>query len=31
MPLPLNSVAYEAFLALRERTDEKGFVFLDTK
>ncbi|MGA2046920.1 MAG: tyrosine-type recombinase/integrase [Terracidiphilus sp.] len=30
-PLPLNSVAYEAFVALHARTGGKGFVFLNTK
>lgn len=30
-PLPLNSVAYEAFLALKARTGGKGFVLLNTK
>lgn len=30
-PLPLNSVAYEAFVALHTRTGGKGFVFLNTK
>lgn len=30
-PLPLNSVAYRAFLALKARTGGKGYVFLNTK
>lgn len=30
-PLPLNSVAYAAFLALKARTGGKGFVFQNTK
>jgi len=30
-PLPLNSVAYEAFLVLKAQTGGKGFVCLNTK
>jgi integrase len=30
-PLPLNSVAYAAFLSLKDKTGGKGFVFLNTK
>jgi site-specific recombinase XerD len=30
-PHPLNSVAYAAFLSLKDKTGGKGFVFLNTK